>query len=123
MKNVRKAVAALGFVCFFSLALLPVGMTICEPVTWQLFHHAKRLHQAHARHDSSPRLLVAQPRGTGVERDILPEADSTRNLLGYTGIARKLAGAEPDNREIDVSQGSIENARVSSFDSHTVLIL
>jgi hypothetical protein len=123
MSNLRKAVAALGFVCFFSLALLPVGMSICEPLTWQLFHHGKHAHQMRARPEVFHRLHVAQPHGSDVQRDILPEEDSLRNLPQYTGIARSPAGAEPDNREPHVGQGFVESARVSSFDSHTVLIL
>ena len=123
MSNLRKAVAALGFVCFFSLALLPVGMSICEPVTWQLFHHAKRAHQMRARPDRFHRLLVTQPHSSDVQRDILPEEDSLRNQLHYTGITRNPAGAEPDNWDAYVSQGFIESAKVSSFDFHTVLIL
>ena len=123
MINLRKTVVALGFVCFCSLALLPVGMGICEPVTWQLFHHAKRAHQMRVKPDFFHRLLVTQPQGSDIQRDILPEEDSLRNLTQYTGIARNPAGAEPDNREPHVRQGFVESARVYSFDSHTVLIL
>lgn len=123
MNNLRKTLAALGFVCFFSLALLPVSMTVCGPVTWRLFHHAKRLHPERAGHDALPRFVGEQPHATGLERDIIPEADSIRNLLEYPGIARYPAGVQPDNPEFYTSQGFVYSSRVTGFDSHTVLIL
>jgi hypothetical protein len=123
MDRLRKTLAALGFVCFFSLALLPVSMTVCGPVTWRLNHHAKRLHALHAGRDLSPRFVVLQHQAAGLERDIIPEEDSARNLLEYPGIASNPAGVQPDNPEIYTSQGFFESARVSSFESHTVLIL
>lgn len=123
MNKLRKTLAALGFVCFFSLALLPVSMTVCGPVTWRLTHHAKRLHPVHEGRDLSSRFVVAQQQTAGLERDIIPEEDSARNLFEYPGIARNPAGVQPDNPEIYMSQGFFESARVSSFESHTVLIL
>jgi len=123
MNNLRKTLAALGFVCFFSLALLPVSMTVCGPVTWRLFHHAKRLHPERAGHDALLRFVGAQSHAAGLERDIIPEGDSVRNLFEYPGIARNPAGIEPDSPEFYTSQGFFDNSGVSGFDSHTVLIL
>jgi hypothetical protein len=123
MNNLRKTLAALGFVCFFSLALLPVSMTVCGPVTWRLLHHAKRLHPERPGHDALLRFVGVPPHAAGLERDIIPEGDPVRNLFEYPGIARNPAGIEPDNPEFYTSQGFVDSSRVSGFDSHTVLIL
>jgi hypothetical protein len=125
MSILRKTVAALGFVCFFSVALLPVSMSICGPVTWRMLHHAKRPHHPTADVFSHP--VAAKPQGSNLERDtirdIIPEEDSLRSLFEHTGIARNPVGFEPDGPEIYTSQGFVERAWVSSFASHTVLIL
>jgi hypothetical protein len=125
MGILRKTVAALGFVCFFSVALLPVSMSICGPVTWRMLHHTKRMH--HPADDALPRPVAARPQGSNLERDIIrdiiPEEDSLRSLFEHTGIARHPLGFGPDGPEIFSSQGFVERAWVSSFASHTVLIL
>jgi len=125
MSILRKTVAALGFVCFFSVALLPVSMSICGPVTWRMLHHAKRPH--HPTADVCSRPVAAKPQGSNLERDtirdIIPEEDSVRSLFEHTGIARNPVGFAPDGPEIYTSQGFVERAGVSSFASHTVLIL
>jgi len=125
MGTLRKAVAALGFVCFFSVALLPVSMSICGPVTWRMLHHAKRPH--HPAGDVFSHPVAAKPQGSNLERDIIrdiiPEEDSLRSLFEHTGIARNPVGFEPDGPEIYTSQGFVERAWVPSFASHTVLIL
>ena len=125
MNILRKTLAALGFVCFFSVALLPVSMSICGPVTWRMLHHAKHPHRPIGEVLSHP--IAAKPQGSNLERDIIrdliPEEDSLRSLLEHTGIARNPVGFEPDGPEIYASQGFVERAWVSSFASHTVLIL
>ncbi len=124
MNHLRKTVAALGFVCFFSLALLPVSMTLCGPITSRLNHHAKRLHQVSLRpsYGSSVRLEVPQPFRASFERDVIPEGDSVRSLE-HTGLGRSPAGPEPDGPEISPGRGLVREARVSGFVFHTVLIL
>ncbi len=121
MGFLRKTVVGLGFVCFFSVALLPVSMSVCGPATWRMLHHAKRLH--HATRDALPHVIAAQPQGSNFERDVIPEEDSARSLLEHTGIARNPVNLGPDGPEVVASQGYIESAWVSSFASHTVLIL
>jgi hypothetical protein len=125
MSILRKTVAALGFVCFFSVALLPVSMSICGPVTWRMLHHAKRVH--HPTGDDLSRPAAARPQGSNLERDIIrdiiPEEDSVRSLFEHTGIARHPVSFGLDGPEIFSSQGFVERAWVPSFASHTVLIL
>lgn len=125
MNILRKTVAALGFVCFFSLALLPVSMSICGPVTWRMLLHAKRPHHPAGNVFSHP--VAAKPQGSSLERDIIrdiiPEEDSVRSLFEHTGIAGNPVGFKPDGPEIFASQGFVERACFSSFASHTVLIL
>lgn len=125
MNHLRKTVAALGFVCFFSLALLPVSMTLCGPLTSRLNHHAKRLHRESYRisYGSTVRLEFAQPLTASFGRDILAEGDSVRSMLEHTGIGRSPSGPEPDGPEISQSRGLIHSARASGFDFHTVLLL
>ncbi|HKA34769.1 MAG TPA: hypothetical protein VKH64_16260 [Candidatus Binatia bacterium] len=124
MSILRKTVAALGFVCFFSVALLPVSMSICGPVTWRMLHHAKRNHPIA---DVLSHPVAARPQSGNLERDIIrdiiPEEDSVRSLFEHTGIARNPVGFEPDGPEIYASQEFVERAWVSSFAFHTVLIL
>ena len=125
MSILRKTVAALGFVCFFSVALLPVSMSICGPVTWRMLHHAKRSH--HPTGEVFSRPVAAQPQASNLERDIIrdiiPEEDSVRSLFEHTGIARDPVVLEPAGAEIYRSQECVESAWVFSFASHTVLIL
>ena len=125
MNHLRKTVAALGFVCFFSLALLPVSMTLCGPITSLLNHHAKRLHHVsyHESYGPSVRLEFAQPFTASFERDVIAEGDSGRSLLEHTGIGRSPAGPEPDGPGIFSGRGLVRSATFSSFVFHTVLIL
>ena len=127
MNTLRKTLAALGFVCFFSVALLPVSMSICGPVMWRmLLHHTKHPHHpAGAPLPQHP--VAAKPQQgsilEGLERDVIPVEDSIRSLVEHTGIARNPVDFGPDAPEVYASRGFVEYARVTGFASHTVLIL
>jgi hypothetical protein len=122
MKHLRKTFAALGFVCFVSLALLPVSLTVCGPITARLFHHAKRLHHAVSA-AALPQLGAVPTQRVAFERDIISEADPVRTPWEHAAAARSPAGPEPDRPELHWSQGFIDSAKVSNFVFHTVLIL
>ena len=122
MNKLRKTVAALGFVCFVSLALLPVSLTVCGPITARLFHQAKKLHHSVSA-ASFPRLGVVPARTVAFERDIISEADPVRTPWEHAAAARSPAAPEPDDPELHLSQGLIDSAKVSDFVFHTVRIL
>lgn len=122
MKHLRKTVAALGFVCFVSLALLPVSLSVCGPITARLFHHAKKLHHA-VSPASFPQLEAVPAQRLAFERDVISESDPVRSPWEHAAAARSPAGPEPDGPELHLSQGLIDSARVSHFVFHTVLIL
>jgi hypothetical protein len=90
-----------------------------------MLHHGKRPH--HPTVDVFSHPVAAKPQSGNLERDIIrdiiPEEDSVRSLFEHTGIARSPSGFEPDGPEIYTTQGLVERAWVSSFASHTVLIL
>jgi hypothetical protein len=122
MKHLRKTIAALGFVCFVSLALLPVSLTVCGPILARLFHHAKRLHHS-AIAVSFPQWSAVSAQRVAFERDVISEADPVRTPWEHAAAARSPAGPEPDGPELHLSQGFIDSAKVSNFVFHTVLIL
>lgn|GEM_PF-3341358 len=126
MSILRKTVAAVGFVCFFSVALLPVSMSICGPVMWRmLLHHAKHSHHPTGAALAHP--VASKPQQgsilEGLERDVIPVEDSVRSLVEHTGIARNPVDFGPKGPEIYASQGFVKGTWVSGFASHTVLIL
>lgn len=121
MSNLRKTVAALGFVCFFSLALLPVSMAVCGPFMSRLFHQAKRHH--HAVRERFPEMSAAPARAAFAQRDIISEADPVRSLFEHTGIGRSSALAEAALPEIHLNQRFLRSAKISSFVFHSVLLL
>jgi hypothetical protein len=84
MMSLKNTLAALGFVCFSSLALLPVSMTVCGPITSRILHPAKKIHLVKpAPFDA---LGEAHPIRTFVKRDMLrAEADPLRNLFEQIG--------------------------------------
>src|SRR5712691_5384298 len=112
MSSFKNLVAALGFVCFSSLALLPVSMTVCGPVTSRILHHAKKVHHII---DSSPsaQLAIARPYSAAVERDVIPtEGDPARNLFEHTGLARAPAGNEHSGAQVHPAEGFVRAAKV-----------
>ena len=122
MKHLRKTVAALGFVCFVSLALLPVSLTVCGPILARLFHHAKRPHQAVIA-VSFPQLGAVPVHRLAFERDVISESDPLRIPWEHAAAARSPAGPEPDGQGLHWSRGFTDSAKVSDFVFHTVLIL
>jgi hypothetical protein len=122
MKGLKNTLAALGFICFSSLALLPVGMTLCGPFMSRLLHHAKKVH--HVNPDPSPRLGVARPQGTTFERDVIPAAtDPARSLFEHLSVTRSPAEHEPDRTRNRLLHGFIRSVKVSTLVFQPVLNL
>ncbi|HEY2987278.1 MAG TPA: hypothetical protein VGL11_06105 [Candidatus Binatia bacterium] len=122
MRSVKNLVAALGFICFSSLALLPVSMTVCGPLTSRLPHHAKKIR--HVVPHPATAFAAVQPEGNVFTRDVIPtEGDPARNLFEHTAVARNGAALEPDGPQIHLAQGFIHRAKVSAFVFQPVLNL
>lgn len=122
MKGLKNTLAALGFICFSSLALLPVGMTLCGPFMSRLLHHVKKVH--HVNPDPSPRLGVARPQGTTFERDVIPAAtDPARSLFEHLSVTRSPAEHEPDRTRNRLLHGFIRSVKVSTMVFQPVLNL
>ena len=122
MDSLKNTIAALGFICFFSLSLLPVSMTVCGPFTARLLHHAKKLR--HVSQDLSPRLRLVHPDPTALERDaILEEGNPQRNLSGHAWVARRPAGAEPRSLDLASALRFIPGGKVSTLIFQSVLNL
>ncbi len=122
MKGLKNTLAALGFVCFSSLALLPVGMTLCGPFMSRLLHHAKKVHRVNP--DPSPRLGVAGPHETTFERDVIPTAaDPARSLFEHLSVTRSPAEHEPDRASNRLLHGFIRSVKVSTLVFQPVLNL
>jgi hypothetical protein len=122
MKNLRKTVAALGFICFVSLALLPVSLTVCAPITTRLFHHAKRLHHTLSV-ASFPQLGAVPTQRAAFDRDLISEADPVRIPWEHAAAARNPGGPEPDRPGLHLSREFIDSEKISSFAFHSVLTL
>ena len=122
MGSLKNKVAAFGFVCFCSLALLPVSMTVCGPFTSKLLHHAKKLH--HASRDRSDGFRSAQPDTRSLERDMIPEKDDPlRNPLQHAAAARNPAGPQLQGPETHLAHGFILGAKASTLIFQSVLNL
>jgi len=123
MKSLKNTFAALGFVCFSSLALLPVGMTVCGPVTSRLLHPAKKVHHL-IKLRSFPALAAAHTVATSVARDVLrAEADPLRNLFDQIGAGRNLPVLDVDGTGGGLIKRFIRSVNVSSFVFQPVLNL
>jgi hypothetical protein len=122
MKSLKNSFAALGFVCFSSLALLPVSMTLCGPLTSRLLHPAKKIH--HPKPSLFPALGVAQPIRTSVKRDMLrAEADPLRNLFEQIGAGRSLPALDFDGYGSRLIKRLVRSVKVSKFVFQPVLNL
>jgi hypothetical protein len=89
MKSLKNGFAALGFVCFTSLALLPVSMTVCGPFTSRLLYPAKKIQAV--KPAPFPALGVFYPLKAAGKRDMIrAEADPLRNLFEQIGAGKSL---------------------------------
>ncbi|HEY3306261.1 MAG TPA: hypothetical protein VGL70_22300 [Candidatus Binatia bacterium] len=121
MMSLKNTFAALGFVCFSSLALLPVSMTVCGPITSRILHAAKKIHRV--KPALFPELGVAQPVRTSVKRDMLrAEADPLRNLFEQIG-GRILPVLDADGSGGRLIKRFIRSVKVSTFVFQPVLNL
>jgi hypothetical protein len=126
MKSLKNGFAALGFVCFSSLALLPVSMTLCGPFTSWLLQPAKKIHLTKPVVKPAPfeALVVAQPVRTSFKRDMLrAEADPLRNLFEQIGAGRVLPGLDADGSGNRLIKRLNRSVMVSSFVFQPVLNL
>ncbi len=122
MRGLKNALVGLGFVCFTSLALLPVSMTVCGPFTSRLLHHAKKIH--HVNPDPSPRASTTRAQEATFERDVIPAAgDPARSLFEHLSITRSSLELEPDRAGSRLIQGFIRSVNVSTFVFQPVLNL
>ena len=122
MGSLKNKVAAFGVVCFCSLALLPVSMTVCGPFTSKLLHHAKKLH--HASRDRSDGFRSAQLDTRYLERDMIPEEDDPlRNPLQHAAAARNPASPQLQGPEAHLAHGFFLGAKASTLIFQSVLNL
>jgi hypothetical protein len=122
MMSLKNTFAALGFVCFSSLALLPVSMTVCGPFTSRLLQPPKKIHLA--KPAPFPALGVAHPVRTSVKRDMLrAEADPLRNLFEQIGVGRMLPVLDADGPGGRLVRRFIRSVNVSNFIFQPVLNL
>ena len=122
MGNLKSKIAAFGFVCFVSFALLPVSVTVCGPATSRLLHHAKKVHQV--SRDPSPQIRSAQPDRTVLQRDMIPEeSDPVRDPLQHAWAARSPAAPQPQSAEAHLAHGFICDPKVSTLIFQSVLNL
>jgi hypothetical protein len=122
MMSLKNTFAALGFACFSSLALLPVSMTVCGPITSRILHPAKKIHRV--KPVPFPELGVAHPVRTSVKRDMLrAEADPLRNLFEQIGAGRSLPALDADGSGGRLIKRFIRSVKVSTFVFQPVLNL
>jgi len=122
MKSLRNTFAALGFVCFSSLALLPVGITVCGPFASRLLHPAKKIHPV--KPVPSPELGVSHPVRTSIARDALrAEADPLRNLFDQIGAGRSLPAFDGNGPGGRLIKRLVRSVKVSTFVFQPVLNL
>jgi len=121
MKRLKNGFAALGFVCFTSLALLPVGITLCGPFTSRLPYAAKKVQAV--KPGPFPALGVSYPLKAAVKRDMIrAEADPLRNLFEQIGAGRILPLLDADGGGRLISR-LIRSVHVSTFIFQPVLNL
>lgn len=122
MRRIKNTFAALGFVCFSSLALLPVSMTVCGPLTSRLLHHSKKIQPVRA--SKFPELGVARPVSPSVKRDMIrAAADPFRNLFEQIGAGKSLPLLDADGSGGRLIKRFIRNVNISVFVFQPVLNL
>jgi hypothetical protein len=122
MRSLKNVFAALGFLCFVSLALIPIGMSVCGPFTSRLLHHAKKIH--HVNPDPSPHIAAARPQSATFERDVIPTTgDPARSLFEHLSITRSPGEDEPARPKSALIQGFIRSVKVSALVFQPVLNL
>jgi hypothetical protein len=123
MKSLKNGFAALGFVCFTSLALLPVSMTVCGPFTSRLLYPAKAKKIQAVKPALFPALGVSYPLKAAVKRDMIrAEADPLRNLFEQIGAGKSLPLLDADGGGRLISR-LIRSVNVSTFIFQPVLNL
>jgi len=121
MGRLKNTFAALGFICFSTLALLPVSMTVCGPVTSRLFHRAKKIHAV--KPAPFEVLGVSHSFGSSFKRDMLrAEADPLRNLFEQLG-GRSLPMIDADGLGGRLIMRFLRSVNVSNFIFQPVLNL
>ena len=116
MGTLKKKVAAIGFICFFSLGIFPLSMAVGGPVTSRLLHihHAKR--SQHVDNDFSDGFKPARPDRAMLEKDVLPEEDSElRNPLENASAAKNSAEISLQGLEFFLTSRLTLAGKVSTY--------
>jgi hypothetical protein len=122
MRSLKNPFAALGFVCFSSLALLPVGMTICGPIASRLLHPAKKIQLV--KPSAFPAIAAAQPARISVNRDVIRVGtDPLRNLFEHIAAGGTLTARDADGSRGRLIKRLIRGVHISLFVFQAVLNL
>jgi hypothetical protein len=123
MDALKKKIAALGFICFFSFGLLPVGISVCGPFTSMLSHMRHAKSTGLAAPAAAAGLKRVQSGRQTVENDLLLEEENGSGKSFHGSTAVKPATMPLRGSEFSFGRRHTSGGKVSTFLLQSVLNL